>query len=50
MKPVYEPDNDKWTYEMKMIEYEALTEIYMFAKKLCEKDEDDKPVLAKISN
>ena len=30
VKPTFELDDDKWTYATKMIEYEALMELYLY--------------------
>ena len=49
VKPMFEPDDDKWTYAVKIIEYEALTELYLYDMKVRKKDEDAEPALANMA-
>ena len=46
-KPTFELDDDKWTYATKMIEYEALTELYSNDTQIRIKDKHGEPALAK---
>ena len=48
-KPRFEPDDNKWTYEVKMIEYEMLTALYLENMKVCKKDGDGEPALANMA-
>ena len=49
VKPTLEPDyDDKSTYEIKMIEYEILTALYLEDMKTWEKEGDGEPALVNI--
>ena len=47
-KPTLKIDDDKWTYATKMIDYEALMELYLYYRQL-KKDEHGEPVLATMT-
>ena len=42
-KPTFETNDDKWTYEIRMIEYDALVDLHRFYMQLKKDDEKSKP-------
>ena len=48
-KPTFKTDDDELTYELNMIEYEALIELHLFNMQLEKYDENGKPELATVT-
>ena len=44
--PTFKIDDDKWTYKINMIEYEALMEMHLFNMQLKKDDENGEPEFA----
>ena len=48
-KPKFEPDDNKWTHVVQMIEYKALTDLYLYNMKIRKRDKHGEPALANIT-